>query len=329
MAPVPSPQDWAEGLWASADFGDRRLTRRAVRIAATLAAAPTDSIPQACGKWAETKATYRFIDNERVTPRAIFAPVRRKTAEASADLETLLAIQDTTAMVFPNAYQATGLGPVNGTKAQGLFVHSTLALRESGIALGVLDQHVWARPAAKPKTRGRQRKNARGEKESRRWIAAVRVAHEAVARQLVPDRRPRLIHVGDRESDIYDLLETIVELGDGAVIRCTHDRRIETADGRKGRAHQEIEPAWPLGSLAINVPRKRNEPARLPTLELRAQRQTLLPPASRKDRGTPLDLTLLEVWEPDPPEGAKRLHWRLWPTEPVSDLDQASRVVSI
>ena len=42
VSALPSPEAWAAGLVAEADFGDLRLRRRAMRIAATLAAAQSN-----------------------------------------------------------------------------------------------------------------------------------------------------------------------------------------------------------------------------------------------------------------------------------------------
>ena len=52
-------------------FGDARLDYRLPRLLGQLAAQPTASIPQACDTWADTKAAYRFFDNEKVTPEKI------------------------------------------------------------------------------------------------------------------------------------------------------------------------------------------------------------------------------------------------------------------
>ncbi len=158
VSAVASPEDWAADLFADAEFGDLRLRRRAIKIAATLAAAPTDSIPQACDNWAETKAAYRFIENKKVVPGAIRDSVGRSAAQSCGALDTVLVVQDTTTMIFPNAYEATGLGPVNNTKAQGMFVHTALALRENGIAVGVVGQHCWCRPKKKTTKKQKRRK---------------------------------------------------------------------------------------------------------------------------------------------------------------------------
>lgn len=43
------------------DLPDERLKGRLSRIVDQLSGAPTQSIPQACGAWHETKAAYRFF----------------------------------------------------------------------------------------------------------------------------------------------------------------------------------------------------------------------------------------------------------------------------
>lgn len=177
----------------------------------------------------------------------------------------------------------------------------------------------------------RKRKNTPPgkKKESARWMEMTQRVHRVITAQSQPDSPPRLIHVCDREGDIYELLETIVGLGDGAVIRSNYDRSIETAGGSPNRAHQSIKSEWPVGSVVIDVPRKRNQPARQAAVELLVQRQTLRPPAPRKSGGAPVELTLVEVFEADPPAGAEPLHWLLWTTEPVRNLEEALRIVAI
>src|SRR5258708_4705375 len=89
---------WAHKELGEADFGDKRLTKRFVQIASDIAAQPEAIVPQASGSEAATKATYRFLDNENVTPEAIRAPHRDKTVERAKEYKIVLAIQDTTSL---------------------------------------------------------------------------------------------------------------------------------------------------------------------------------------------------------------------------------------
>ncbi|WP_232232601.1 transposase, partial [Cupriavidus sp. amp6] len=57
---------WAEAEFRDIDLGDRRLNKRAMLLAESLAKNPSASIPSACGGWAETAAAYRFLSQDRL-----------------------------------------------------------------------------------------------------------------------------------------------------------------------------------------------------------------------------------------------------------------------
>lgn len=54
---------------ASIDLGDSRLNKRAVTILEALAENSEASVNAACRTWPETKAAYRFFDNDRLGPK--------------------------------------------------------------------------------------------------------------------------------------------------------------------------------------------------------------------------------------------------------------------
>jgi hypothetical protein len=91
---------WAQEELGGADFGDKRLTKQFIQITSDVAANPEASVPQARGSEAATKATYRFLDNENVTPEVICASHREKTVERVKEYKTVLAIQDTTSLNY-------------------------------------------------------------------------------------------------------------------------------------------------------------------------------------------------------------------------------------
>ena len=56
------------------DLGDVRLNARAGLLLSRFGDNPLASIPAACNGWSETKAAYRFLSHERVTPDNILEP---------------------------------------------------------------------------------------------------------------------------------------------------------------------------------------------------------------------------------------------------------------
>lgn len=91
-------------------------------------------------------------------------------------------------MSFPTARHTTGLGPVtNNTEVMGLHVHSALATREDGVPIGLLHQHVWSR-GPEPRSAAERKKQPIEEKESFKWLRAMRAArpHPGACAQLAP-----------------------------------------------------------------------------------------------------------------------------------------------
>ena len=113
-----------------------------------LAAHPGDSIPAACGTWAATKATYRFLDDDDVEAAAIRAAHHDATLARVAGQTTVLVLQDTTALDFSTHPGLTGAGPLARHHGHGVWVHSALVASDEGVPLGLVDQQQWARDAA-------------------------------------------------------------------------------------------------------------------------------------------------------------------------------------
>src|ERR1700726_4718531 len=65
--------DWVERELAGCQFKDERLSKRFRTLLGQLAEGTGESIPMACQDWANTKAAYRFLSNERVNEHEILA----------------------------------------------------------------------------------------------------------------------------------------------------------------------------------------------------------------------------------------------------------------
>jgi hypothetical protein len=326
---IPGPKAWGAQIFSSANFPDKRLNARAAKVIAAMAAKPADSIPQAFAKWSGTKGAYRFIENDRVKSEEIAKPVSDAGARACAPHTTILAIQDTTGATFPWATRMSGLGPVNGSATKGLCLHTTLAVSLDGLPQGILDMQCWARAEKTAGEKGKAKKSSVRpieEKESAKWLRGIEAAHKALERNLMPHEEPPLIHVFDREGDIHDIFAEILARGDGAVIRSVQNRNV-----KGGKAHENVRSAPVLAEVEFQAPRSQGQAARPPAhLQLRACPMTLVPHSHNHPERKPLELTLVEVWEPEPPEGVKEpLHWLLWTTEEVTTPAQATRIVNI
>lgn len=324
-----SPALWAARTYATAALPDRRLNVRLVHGAALLAARPWDSIPQACATWAEAKAMYRMIDNPRVSVERLLQPVYEATAKQCAGLPVVLAIQDTTSLNYASLSQTRDLGPINNSGSRGLLVHSTLAVRPDGVPLGVLHCQSWARAADGSRSAPQRKQRPIEQKESMKWLRGMAGA-QAVLTDCVPTgSRPRLIHIQDREGDIHEVLAAIVEAGQGGVIRCEHNRRVQGSDEPIAYAHQQVRQSPVLGRRTLSVPRKPGQARRTARVELRSTSVTLSPSRAQHPNRQPVSLSLVELWEPAAPPGVQGLHWLLWTTQPARTLKQSLEVVAL
>ena len=224
VPPRRAPTDWAAEEFGAARLGDARLARRLQRIARDFFAQPQASIPQACQGRAKTKATYRFLEHPETTMDAILQPHYAATHQRMQAEATVLAVQDTTDLNYATHRETAGLGPIGSQKdgAVGLLVHDTLAITPDGRPLGLLDVQCWARDAAAFGKRARRYALPIAQKESQKWLRSYAAA--ARAQHACPGTR--VISVGDREADLYELFARARDTAGGPdlLVRARQDR---------------------------------------------------------------------------------------------------------
>jgi hypothetical protein len=305
---------------------DRRLRRRLRRLLDTLTDQPNCSIPQATGNRNDMDGAYDFFKNTaRVCPTAIVASCLPETRSRLDDCPRVLALQDTTDLNFAGLKATTGLGYTSGATVPGLLLHSTLAVRPDGLPIGLLTQQIWARdPAAKGRTRDRRRRAAT-DKESYRWLD-----HAQAARAALPADRT-VVHVADREGDIYEWLAAPRPAHAHLLVRVAQAHRVVVhgPDGATGALAAVVRAQAPLGIYELEVPRADDRPARRAVLTLRVAAVAVQPPrnAPRRAQLSPVPVWVIEAYEEDPPAGEKALCWRLVTTEPVTTWEEAIRAL--
>ena len=322
-APPPPPADWAEEEFGAARLGDERLRERLLTLARDFYARPQANLPQACQTRARTKAAYYFLEHADTSMEALLAPHYEATRQRVAAEGLVFAVQDTTFLNYSAHAETDDLGPIGSDKRTvGLVLHSTLAFNAAGTPLGLLDVQCWARDAAQFGKRSKRKSLPIEEKESIKWLKSFRQVAE------VQRRTPstRLVSVGDREADIYELFELAraEENGPWLLVRAERDRLRQ-----EGQEH-----LWPwmaqqagAGIQEVRVPRRGAQPARVAQLELRFAPVTLRPPHGKEKLG---ELTLWAVLaqEVGAPQGVKKpLRWMLLTTCRVENFAAACQKV--
>lgn len=280
---------------------------------------PSESVPQATQGATGSQNIYRFWSNQRIKAKQVLSSHRPSVIERVNSQSVVLAVQDTTDLDFSTLKQTSGLGYICQTHQQGLKVHSCLAVSGEGEPLGLLHQHTWSRSQRKGSRENRRKKKTQ-EKESQRWLDTLTAAELGV------DASVCLVHIGDREADIYDLFALPRQANRQLLIRAEHNRKV---DSELGYLIPTLESAPVLGQLTIEVERNPKRKARSATLTIRAVQVTIAVPCNgqhpKTAQSVPMNALLLK--EVDPTDGGEPIHWLLLTTLPIDTFEQACQCV--
>ena len=317
--PPPPPADWAEAEFAQASLGDQRLVQRCCELGRAFYARPQAPLPQACGSRASAQAAYRFFDNPRVTMPAILQSHYQATCQRVAAEPVVLAAQDTTSLNY-SVHPATELLGLIGSEVQGpigMLVHSTLAFNLAGTPLGLLDVQSWTRDPEDFGKKHQRKELPFAAKESVRWLRSL----EALERAQVQCPGTRLVSVGDREADIYELFVWATEKPGrpALLVRAERDRLLAQDQGPLW-AHVASQPV--AGELDLQVPRRDQQPGRVARLSVRFAAVELQPPLLKKQLG-PVRMWAVLAQEETPPVGREPVKWMLLTNLPVPDFASA------
>lgn len=317
-------EQWAVEEFAQVELRDARLNRRCQELAVTLGQQPNAPLNQACEEWSDTKAAYRFFDNEKVTPTGILAPHHQCTVERMTKHPLVLAVQDSTFFNYTHHPHTTGLGEI-GTKTQkqrGFGMHSTLALTPAGVPLGLLTQAFFTRPIGAPVHQpGELQKLPIEEKESYRWLQAF---EQTLA--LIPSD-VQVVTVCDREADIYEMFVLAQEKAADLLVRAASNRRLAEPEVDKLWAKVEQQPL--AGHLTVRIAQNQKQAAREATVSVRFTQVRLRPPWRPNGKKLPVvTLNAILVREEHPPDGVDEpIEWLLLINLPVNDFATAAQVI--
>lgn len=193
-------------------------------------------------------------------------------------------------------------------------MHSSLVLTREGLPLGLAAVKCWTREKFKGTAALKRKINPTRvpieQKESVRWLNNLRQSTE-----LLGDPS-RCVHIGDRESDIYELFCVAQEMGTHFLIRTCVDRL--AADGGHSIA-TEMKEVKVAGLHRIEIRNGQREPVEV-ILELKYRKMTVLPPIGKQKRYPPLILKVIHAEEKGSPKNREKIKWKL-----ITDLAVRSR----
>src|SRR5215471_11498966 len=312
---------------AGCQFCDPRLGRRFRKFARQLSTSLGQTIPLACQDWTNTKAAYRFLSNDRVNEMAILAGHFQATRERFAATDgPILVLHDTTEFSYTRQskkaigmlYKSCGRKDKNGRPRLhtvcGILMHSSLAVTAEGLPLGLAAIKFWTRSKFKGTNALKRKINPTRvpieAKESVRWLENLKQSTSLLGEP------SRCIHIGDRESDIYELFCAAHESGTRFLVRTCVDRL--AGDGQhtiaaamrrvKVKATHKVEVRDAKGAVSQA------------SIKIKYHRLRVHPPIGKQKEYPPLMLTVIYAQEASTPQGREKIDWKL-----ITNLSVRSR----
>ena len=226
---------WIDRELAACGLADARLDTRLRTLLEQIGDAVGESVPMVCQDWANTKAAYRFFSNERVDDADILAGHFRATKyRFTATKGPILVLHDTTEFSFQRdtLNNIVIITITHGRKGKdrppkpctlcGILMHSTLGLTTEGLPFGLAAINFWTtkqfKGTAALKTKLNTTRVPIEQRECVRWLENVRQSTATLGDPA------RCVHIGDRESDIYELFCTANDVGTHFLVRTCVDR---------------------------------------------------------------------------------------------------------
>ena len=324
-APRPEvPAHWAEEEFGGVGLHDSRLKERLYRIGQAFYNRPQANIPEACGGKAGAMGAYRFFSNPKVTMDVVLTAHTEAALDRIKQYKVVLAPQDTTTLNYSTHPMTDGLGPINSTSDMlvELLLHDTLAFTEDGTPLGILDAQCWARDPEDRGKRHRRHDVPIEQKESMKWLRSYQKVAQLQA--LCPDTR--LVSIGDRESDIYELFRMAAEnpSSPGLLVRAerTRQRKVEQELLWEFMSKREV-----AGALELHIPHSGSRKARDTWLNIRFAEVALTPP-KRYESESPIRVWAVHVLEQEGYQvGGAPVEWMLLTTVAVETFEDARKRV--
>lgn len=320
---VIDSERWVVESFGGCELGDKRRTKRLVKIAENMLAAPEQSLPAQNQEWSDTKAAYRFFANKNVTFDRV-AQLHWKQSRQAKPGRYLL-ICDTTDIDHYWRQATTGLGMLGDGTGRGLQLHSCLMYDCNQQQIHGTGGALVGYRKNKPKNETKMQRLNR-KRESDIWGELVDQVGSA-------PEGCQWIHVWDRGGDNFEAMCHIYLTGNDWVIRAAQlHRNVITEDGRKMSLSNAIDEARLLGSYELDLRSRPGVAARTAKIEVSVVRVNYPRPSQHskwvKQCGvTELAMNVVIVQEVDAPKGVKPIRWVLLTSLPVETFQDAWQVI--
>lgn len=311
---------------------DKRLNKRFKKSLETMLGTPSTSLPSTFRNYHQTKALYRFLDNENVSLSDIQKCQEISVYERIRENEknkVLLAIQDTTDINYSKHKSKKELGEIQNGVPIGIKYHPTLVVAGNKIPLGILDSKFWTsdpakkneqKKSVKEKTKERKKKTLE-EKQSYKWIESIMASIDLA--KTFPEKE--VINISDRESDIYELFLTVDKSGAENmkyIVRSSHPR--SSKEGKKIR--EELYSQKPSGKISFKM-KKKGLKERKVEQEILYKELILRPPMAKKILGELKTTAILAKETRESAGSEKPIEWILLTNKKINSNEEAVQII--
>lgn len=323
-----------EDEFAGVSLGDERLNARVLELAKSFELKHGKSISYTCSDWSASKAAYRFFDSDRFLEDDIVAPHIKATVERVASVsDKVLVLHDTTDLVYPRHHIREGLGHItkhqskNGVKeliTYGILLHMSLAVTTEGVPLGLMHQEQWCRDKLKCRRIRNSKVNYTRvpveEKESYKWLKGIEKSCES-------SKPEQLVHVCDRDADMYELFDKCRALNTNFVVRAVHSR----GTSKSGvKSFDRLSTVRTSGTYSLEIKANRHRSARTAKIAVRFYKVRLIPPLDKSKKYESTEVYVVSARENSPnvsTSKSDKISWKLLTNMPVKTFSDALTVI--
>lgn len=336
-----SLRSWIKSEFNDIDFGDLRLNKRFIEVTQGLASNSEKNISSAFDSWKDIKACYRFFSNNKVDASDILLPHLEKTLERVRNQKRVLFIQDTVVFSLGDRPGSNNLCLCSKNYSskkpiRGLILHELLALNDKGLPLGIIHQEFIDRQSFKDKGRLTKTQYQRlpiSQKESKRWPEFIKIS------KALNTGEAQIIHIADREGDIYELYRDCLNWEENFLIRASHDRSINKKKRRGVHSNEKLfellETSRDQGVVSIQVSSsKQGKKYRKANLSIIYKKISIPPPPNRtlnnSDNNLPmLEMTAIMALERKAIKNEPAIKWVLLTNLPITSLEDAKDKIKL
>jgi hypothetical protein len=219
---IKDTEEWANNLFANADLGDERRTKRLVKLSHLMASNTGSSIVKASGSQASIEGSYRFLRNDKIEAGDIADAAFTSLLPDLKRSEKMLALEDTSTLCYRhNVTKELGhTGAYKQSSSKGILAHSVLMIdAETEQTIGLAEQHRWCRKDENFGTANDRKRRKYETKESYKWQRSSEAMSHRYASVM-----DNIISVCDRESDMFEYISYKMTQHQRFVVRAKHER---------------------------------------------------------------------------------------------------------